>query len=362
MVDARDAAFMARALLVAERGRGHTSPNPIVGAVVVDRDGIVVGHGAHRAAGGPHAEVFALEMAGSRARGGTLYSTLEPCCHTGRTGPCVERIVSDGVARVVFALGDPNPLVAGGGARFLRARGVTVDEGVRADEARRQNAAFLVWMEHRRPFVIAKCAASADGFIGRPGERVPLTGPETDRFFHRQRAEIDALAVGSGTILTDDPWLTARGAFRSRPLVRVVFDWSLRVQPSARLFSTLSEGPVIMVVSARAAETHAMTIIALERRGIGIERRVDRSLAPVLRWLGAREITTLLVEGGPTLHQSFCEAGLVDRFQVVITPHVIGRGTPLPSGIVQDGRWRLRPPTREWGADRLVEWDVHRTH
>lgn len=357
----RDEHFMARALFLAERGRGRTSPNPLVGALVVGPSGIIAGQGAHLEAGGPHAEVVALDAAHGHTRGSTVYVSLEPCCHRGRTGPCVERVVSDGVARVVFAVRDPNPLVAGGGARYLGLHGVRVTEGVLEEAALAQNAPFFTWITAKRPFVILKAAASTDGFVGVPGRRVRLTSEEADRFFHRQRAEIDAIAVGSGTILADDPTLTARHAYRVRPLVRVIFDWRMRVKPSAKVFSTLDHGPIIMIVSTHAAETQPATMIELERRGISIERRTDRDLTTVLRWLAARGIVTLLVEGGPTLQQAFATAGLVDHVQVVISPTRLERGVPLPAGIVQDGRWRRLEP-RRLGPDRLVEWDVHGTH
>src|SRR5262245_31976712 len=218
-----DECFMERALFLAERGRGTTSPNPIVGAVVVNESGIVVGQGAHLAAGGPHAEVVALDAAGSLARGATLYSTLEPCAHTGRTGPCVERIVAAGISRVVAAVGDPNPRVAGRGFGYLRARGVRVDLGVSEEAARRQNGPFFTWVARRRPFVIVKAALSRDGFVGRSDRRVKLTGAVADRWFQRQRAEVDAIGVGAGTVLVDDPLLTPREVYRARPLVRVLF-------------------------------------------------------------------------------------------------------------------------------------------
>ena len=197
--DAEDMEFMDRAFFLAERGRGRTTPNPLVGAVVVTPDGVVVGQGAHLEAGGPHAEVVALDVAGARARGATLYCTLEPCSHTGRTGPCVERIAAAGVARVVAAVTDPNPRVAGRGFEVLRARGIDVVDGIGAAEAARQNAAFFTWIAHGRPFVTLKSAVSSDGFVGRRDRRVELTGPAANRFLQRERAAFDAIAVGSGT-------------------------------------------------------------------------------------------------------------------------------------------------------------------
>ncbi len=281
-----DQAFMARALFWAERGRGRTSPNPNVGAVVVSPDGVVVGQGAHMLAGGPHAEVVALEAAAGRARGATLYCTLEPCAHTGRTGPCVERIVAAGVHRVVAAVEDPNPLVAGQGLAFLRRHAVEVVVGVGEAEARRQLAPFLTWMTARRPFVILKAATSADGFVGGRDGPVRLTGPAADRFFHRQRAEIDALAVGATTVLVDDPLLTARGAYRVRPLTRVLFDWRARIPASAHVFSTVSAGPVIMVVSERALVDAPAHFTELHRLGVSIEAFEARDLPVGTRTAG----------------------------------------------------------------------------
>ncbi len=257
---------MARALFWAARGRGRTSPNPVVGAVVVSPDGVVLGQGAHLQAGGPHAEVHALEAAGARAKGATLYCTLEPCCHAGRTGPCVERVVAAGIARVVAAVEDPNPLVAGKGLAFLREHGVRVETGVGGRCAARQNESFFTWIRRGRPFVILKAAVSSDGFVGRPDRRVRLTGPEADRWFHRQRAEIDALAVGAGTVLVDDPLLTPREVYRHRPLTRVLFDWRARLDAAARVFSTLEAGPIIMIVGEAAARTREAHLAASRRR------------------------------------------------------------------------------------------------
>ena len=219
---------MRKALALAERGRGTTSPNPMVGALVVDDEGVIVGRGAHLVAGGPHAEVIALGDAGPRARGATLYCTLEPCSHTGRTGPCAPLVGNAGLRRAVIAIEDPNPLVHGAGLRHLRERGIETIVGVEEAAARRQNAVFLTNLARGRPHVTLKAAVSLDGRLGAPGVRTRLTGPAANRRVHRQRAEVDALGVGSETILTDDPALTPRGAFRGRPLTRVIFDRRLR--------------------------------------------------------------------------------------------------------------------------------------
>src|SRR5262245_55673582 len=248
-----DAAFMERALFHAERGRGRTSPNPIVGAVVVSTDGVVVGQGAHLGPGLPHAEVRALDQAGEGGRNGTLYCTLEPCSHVGRTGPCVERIAAAGIRRVVAATTDLNPLVAGRGFSYLRERRIEVVENIGREAADRQHAPFFTWVTKKRPFVILKAATSLDGYVGETAGRIALTGAAANRYFHRQRAEVDAIAVGSGTVLTDDPQLTPRGAYRFRPLTRVVFDWRGRIPASARLFSTLAAGPILLVVTDQTA-------------------------------------------------------------------------------------------------------------
>jgi diaminohydroxyphosphoribosylaminopyrimidine deaminase / 5-amino-6-(5-phosphoribosylamino)uracil reductase len=358
---AADARFMERALFLAARGRSGASPNPMVGAVVVSPGGVVVGQGYHARAGEAHAEVVALDAARQRAAGATLYCTLEPCCHVGRTGPCVERIVAAGVSRVVAPMADPNPRVSGAGFAYLRAHGLVVAEGEGAREARRLNAPFVTWMTRHRPFVTVKTVVSADGFVGRTTGRVPLTGAAADRFFHRQRAEVDAIAVGANTVLVDDPLLTPRLVYRSRPLVRVIFDWRMRVSASARVFSTLPEGPVIMVVSAREAHSRPDVAMRLRDAGAELERLDTRDLGVALEQLAARDIVSLLVEAGPSLHAAFAEADLIDRLQRVRTPVRLGAGVPaLP--MAHDARLPAAA-VRETvlGEDVLVETDVHGT-
>jgi diaminohydroxyphosphoribosylaminopyrimidine deaminase/5-amino-6-(5-phosphoribosylamino)uracil reductase len=357
---AADARFMERALLVAERGRGTTSPNPMVGAVVVSQEGIVVGQGAHTRAGGPHAEIIALEASGARAQGASLYCTLEPCSHTGRTGPCVERIVPAGIARVIAAMTDPNPRVSGAGVSYLRAHGIEVTVGACEAAARRLVAPFATWITRGRPFVIAKAAVSTDGFVGRAGERVRLTGADADRYLHRQRAEIDAIAVGADTVLADDPWLTTRHVWRSRPLTRVLFDWRLRIPATARVFSTLQDGPVIMAVGREAAGAQPAAVAALEGLGVSVATFDERALSPVLEFLAGRNVVSLLVEGGPRLHAAFFASRLVDRVQRVETPHVLGAGVRVAGGFA-DPPSRDAKGVRHLGADRLVEWDVYGT-
>lgn len=351
-----DAHYMRKAMALAERGRGQTSPNPMVGALVVDDGGVIVGRGAHQVAGGPHAEVVALQDAGARARGATLYCTLEPCSHTGRTGPCAPLVAAAGIRRAVIAIEDPNPLVHGAGLRYLRRQGVVVDVGVEAEAALRQNAVFLTNVHKHRPHVTLKVALSVDGCIGLPGERALLTGPTANRRAHRQRAEVDAMAVGSGTILADDPHLTPRGAFRSRPLTRVILDRRLRTPSAARVLSTLEAGPVIIITSDDAVSSAPARAEDLAARGAQIAALADAGIGPALQVLWDAGVRSLVVEGGATVHRAALEAGVVDAVHLFIAPRRLGADA-LPwigSGrLAWDG---LRDRRAKWfGADLFVE-------
>jgi diaminohydroxyphosphoribosylaminopyrimidine deaminase/5-amino-6-(5-phosphoribosylamino)uracil reductase len=353
--------FMARALFHAARGQGRTTPNPMVGAVVLDATGVVVGHGWHERAGEAHAEANALDVAGGRARGGTLIVTLEPCCHTGRTGPCTRRIINAGVRRVVAAMRDPDPRVSGRGFEELRAAAIDLSIGVREAEARRLNDAFITVKTHRRPQIVLKAAASLDARIGERGRRTQVSSPEADRKTQQLRAAVDAIAVGSGTLLVDDPLLTSRQSLRIRPLVRVVLDRQLRTPPSARLFSTLDAGPVIMMTSAEALASAPANVAALERAG-AVVRPVDdlrSAVALLLEW----DVSTLLVEGGARVHAAFWGAGLVDRLHLIVAPRPLGpSGVPLFDGF-RVPRSALTIRTAEpRGADIWIEADVHRNH
>jgi len=353
-----DADYMARALFHAARGRGRTSPNPAVGAVIVTPDGVVVGQGHHERAGEAHAEVHALNMAGARARGATLYCTLEPCSHTGRTGPCVERIAAAGIARVVAAVTDPNPLVSGRGFAFLASRGISVEVGVGGEGAARLNQPFFTLVRESRPFVTLKAAISLDGCIAEVrGQRTPLTSTAANRHAHRYRAEVDAIAVGVGTVIADDPLLTARGAYRDRALLRVVFDRQLRTPPGSRLLSTLDAGPV-MIVSSPEAAARAELRKALEGRGAEI--LVAPGVREAFVELGERGVASLLLEGGAALHQAAWDEQVVDFVRLYVTPHVLGaagvrflNGNPfLFSELVER---KVEP----LGVDVLMEGYVH---
>jgi diaminohydroxyphosphoribosylaminopyrimidine deaminase/5-amino-6-(5-phosphoribosylamino)uracil reductase len=328
----------------------------------VSADGVVVGQGFHQRAGEPHAEVNALDQAGGRARGATLFCTLEPCCHQGRTGPCVSRIVEAGVTRVVAAVEDPNPAVRGRGFAFLRERGVIVEVGLASDHAVTLNQPFFTLMREGRPFVVLKAATSIDGRIaGAPGRRTPMTSAAANRHAHRVRAEVDAIGVGSGTILADDPELTARGAFRERPLARVIFDRRLRTPPCARVFSTPGAGPVIIVTTAASAE-RAGRRGPLEARGAHIEVAADGTLRAALERLAGRQIESLLLEGGGAVHAAAWDEGLVDYVRLYVTPHVLGDGgVPLlPDREFSSANLRDRRIV-PLGPDVLIEGYVHGT-
>ena len=355
---------MATALALAERGRGRTSPNPLVGAVIVDDAGIVVGTGFHERAGEAHAEVHALRAAGARARGATLYCTLEPCSHTGRTGPCAVAVAEAGMRRVVAAMQDPYPEVAGRGFAYLRDHGVEVAVGIRESEAQRQNEVFVTNVVARRPFVVAKIAVSLDNAVAAaPGARTTVSGPASQRHAQRVRAEVAAIGIGSGTLLADDPVLTARDVWRARPLIRVVFDRRLRTPPTARLCGTLAAGPVLVVTTAAACAAAPERAAALRGRGLTLMAGPDDVFGPSFSDLLGYGVTSLLLEGGPALHAAAWTAGVVDRVRCYVSPVTLGAtGVPwtMPPafGLAALGPTRAEP----LGDDVLIEADVHRTH
>jgi diaminohydroxyphosphoribosylaminopyrimidine deaminase / 5-amino-6-(5-phosphoribosylamino)uracil reductase len=360
-MDPADTVFMRRALFHAARGAGRTSPNPMVGAVVVSGDGVVVGQGFHERAGEPHAEVWALEAAGNRARGATLYCTLEPCCHHGRTGPCVDRIVDAGISRVVVATEDPDPRVCGQGFRFLSAHAVHLEVGVCAEEAVMLNQPFFTLMREGRPFVVMKMATSLDCRLAEaPGRRTRLTSATANRHAHRVRATIDAIGVGVETILVDDPKLTARGVYRERPLTRVIFDRRLRTPPAAQVLSTLDAGPVIIITTPGGAACTEQRR-ALDAAGADIVVARNGTITAALERLGERRIGSLLLEGGATVHAAAWDEDVVDFARLYVTPHVIGPGglsfVPARAFSPADLIDRRVEPL---GPDILIEGYVHR--
>ena len=321
---------MRHALELARRGIGLCSPNPVVGCVILDRDGQVAGEGWHEYDLVDHAEVAALRAAGDRARGGTAYVTLEPCNHTGRTPPCTQALIEAGIGRVVAATTDPNPNVAGGGLAAMQAAGITTAVGACEKEARRLNEGFAHWTQHNRPFVLMKVAMSLDGRIAPPvgqhmaGEPYWITSEAARAAVQPLRWQADAAIVGIDTVVADDPLLTDRsGLRRRRPLQRVVLDSALRMPLDSKLVTTAHNDVLIFTVSkdeARATE--------LRKRGVRVEVLPAEAgrvpLGNVLDILGKEGILNLLTETGTLLNTAFLAAGLVDRIHLFVSPQIMG--------------------------------------
>jgi len=318
--------FMKMALALAEKGRGFTSPNPMVGAVVV-KDGQVVGRGWHAKAGEAHAEVNAIDDAGQAAKGATLYVTLEPCNHTGRTPPCTKKIIQAGIARTVIAMTDPNPDVTGGGIDFLRKAGIQVTCDVCEEQARKLNEIFIKFSRTKLPFVILKTASTLDGQIAtRTGDSKWVTGEAARLFVHQIRHEVDAIMVGIGTIQTDDPSLTTRlPDQKGKDPIRIVLDTRLSIPENARILKLDSEADTIIVCGKSALDHKAK---ALMKKGVKIiqrdetDQKIDLcSLMPVLGQMG---ITSLLIEGGSRIIHSALVAGIVDKVFLFYAPKILG--------------------------------------
>ena len=358
--------FMRLALREAAKGAGRTSPNPVVGAVVV-RGGRVVAAGHHARAGGPHAEVVAIRAAGRRARGADLYTTLEPCDHYGRTPPCSVAILEAGVKRVLVGSADPNPLVSGKGVARLRRAGVEVVEGVLRDACDAQNAHWFTFIREGRPFVTLKAAVTLDGRIAtRTGDARWVTGEAARRWVHRLRDRVDAVLVGAGTARADDPRLTTRlPGGRGRDPIRVVLDTELRLPARLALLHPRSAAPTIVAHASRRRRALPRASPDSRRRakrgrggGAGVELLRCRrgkggvDLRDLLAKLAARGVTHLLVEGGAHVHARFVEEGLVDRVAVFVAPKLAGAGgVPL---LAMPGPARMRD------AARLEDVEVER--
>ncbi|MEO3975149.1 bifunctional diaminohydroxyphosphoribosylaminopyrimidine deaminase/5-amino-6-(5-phosphoribosylamino)uracil reductase RibD [Streptomyces sp. CAU 1734] len=328
MATAADTAAMRRAVSLAARGLGFTSPNPVVGCVVTDASGEIAGTGWHQRAGGPHAEVHALREAGERARGGTAYVTLEPCDHTGRTGPCSRALIDAGISRVVVAVADPTAL-AGGGAGTLRAAGVTVEQGVLEAEAEAGNTAWLTSVRLGRPHVLWKYAATLDGRIAaEDGTSRWITSPEARADVHRLRAGADAVIVGSGTARTDDPQLGVRGIEDAVPPLRVVVDTEgTAVRPGARVLDGTAPTLIAVALDVTAEAPEGAETVRLPRAaGRGL------SVPALLEELYARGVRSVLLEGGATLAGSFLAEGAVDRVVGYLAPALLGAGPAALAG------------------------------
>lgn len=353
MNELSDRDWMLRALELAWLGRGRVEPNPMVGAVVV-REGRLVGEGFHSAFGGPHAEVHALDAAGALAEGATLYVTLEPCCHHGKTPPCTDRILSAGIKRVVAAMLDPFPQVAGKGVDLLRARGLTVQAGHCEAEARQLNAAYLKLLRTGRPFVHVKWAMSADGKIAtRSGASKWITGAEARAHAHRFRGLVDGILVGAGTVRADDPLLSARPA-GPRVACRVVLDSRAEVPLDSQLIATAREIPTLIACTERAPSG---SLARLESAGCEclILPASDDGRVPIgdlLDRLGERRWTHLLVEGGSEVLGSFHDANAIDAIRTYLAPCLIGGGSaPGPLGGI--GRDQMADVSRY----QLSDWE-----
>ena len=365
-----ETAAMQRAIELARNGEGLVEPNPMVGAVVLDASGTMIAEGWHARFGGPHAEVAALAAAGPAARGNTLVVTLEPCCHHGKTPPCTDAILAAGIRRVVVGAGDPASHGAGHGIVRLRDAGVdvAVAEGALKEQAERLIAPFAMLTINHRPWVIAKWAMSLDGHVATAsGESRWISCEASRRVVHRLRARVDAILVGIGTALADDPLLTARPP-GPRPLLRVVVDSHARLPLVGRLATSAREHPTLIAVGPAAA---ADRIHFLQEAGCEVwqasETEPGGRLAELLSELGRRRLTHLLVEGGPTMLGGFFDAGLVDEVQAFVAPKIIG-GQNAPAAVSGQGIGRMENAPRlsiesieSLGGDCFIRGLVART-
>ncbi len=362
-IEENDARFMALALDLGRRGLGRVWPNPAVGAVIV-KDGIILARGWTQAGGRPHAEVEALKRAKKAAEGATMYVTLEPCSHQGKTPPCADAIIRAGIARVVSALEDPNPEVQGRGHERLRAKGIAVEVGLGAEEARRAHAGHILKVTQGRPHVLLKMAISADGKVGLAGRKpAQITGAAARARVFQLRAQSDAILVGIGTVLADNPQLTCRlPGMMERSPVRVVLDARLRVPLNLSVVATVRETPT-WIFASRKASPIAQEI--LEQRGCRVFRVDDDNngrldLDGVLKTLAGEGITRLMVEGGPTVAASFVAADLVDEAALINSDKIIGEDGVLPlEGMALDALTsRLHARGSEaLGADTLERYE-----
>jgi len=331
-----DQHYMELALELAARGRGYTSPNPMVGAVVV-KNGRIVGKGFHEAAGKPHAEVNAINDAGDDAGGAVIYVTLEPCNHTGRTPPCTEKIIRAGIRRVVTAMEDPNPSVRGGGIARLMSAGIEVTTGVCEDKARKLNEVFVKFVTTGRPFVLLKCAATLDGRIAtRTGDSKWVTGPAARAYVHRLRHEYDGILVGIGTVKSDNPSLTARieGQITRDP-IRIILDTRLSIPQSSLVLNLNSDSPTLLVTGSNLSPVQSSQ---MKKKGVRIiecpTQEFGIDLNALMERLGKLGITSVLIEGGSRAAASALNAGIVDKVAFFYAPKILGGddGAPMCRG------------------------------
>ena len=359
----RDRHYMRLAIREARKGLGRTSPNPCVGAVVV-KNNRVVGKGYHHRAGTPHAEVHALEAAGGQARGATLYVTLEPCNHQGRTPPCAEKVLAAGIGRLVVGMNDPNPLVRGGGNAYLLSRGLEVVAGVLSEQCRALNRPFIKHVTTGRPWVIMKAGQSLDGRIAtRNGHSQWITQAPARERSHLWRDRVDAILVGIETVLADDPSLTARPRRRKgHDPLRVVLDSSLRLPLTARLLTQVSTARTLVFCGRKAALERRSSLAEAGAEVVEVQDdpRGGLVLAEVLKVLGQRAVNSLLVEGGGRIHAAFLKDGLYDQACIFVAPLFLGAdGVPAVGdlGLARvDGARRFTPSrVQRLGNDIMIE-------
>lgn len=325
-----DESFMRRAIQIARRAEGRVEPNPMVGCVLV-RNGKIIGEGHHRKFGGPHAEVHALRHAKkqrNRTKGATAYVTLEPCGHHGKTPPCTEALIEAGISRVVAGVRDPGIHVAGRGFKRLRQAGITVDSGCLEEDARELIAPYVTLNEKQRPYIILKWAQSIDGKISTPKNQPnAISGSESHRWVHRLRARVDGILVGIGTVLADDPQLTARDVPMRRTATRIVLDSNLRIPPAAKLIKSAKQTPTLIFTSTKASKsTKAKSLTKKNVEIIPCPSSGGRlNPSRILETLGQRQMSNLLVEGGADVHSTLIRKGLADEICTFVSPRIIGQ-------------------------------------
>jgi diaminohydroxyphosphoribosylaminopyrimidine deaminase/5-amino-6-(5-phosphoribosylamino)uracil reductase len=342
-----DEYFLKETFILARNGEGLVSPNPLVGACVV-KEGVIVGKGYHKGVGNPHAEVEAIREAGKKAKGATLYVSLEPCAHYGKNPPCTEIIESNGISRVVAPIKDSNPLVNGKGFKYLKSRGVRVTTGILEEEAKNLNSFYFKYITKKIPYVILKAAITLDGKIGDPGRGIfKITGDQAHKEVHHRRSKVDALLVGVGTVLIDDPRLTVRLAKSVKQPYKIIIDPHCRTPVNARIFE--DGGKVIIATSDKEAKRKYpnATIWVFKENGGLIDIKY------ILKRAGKEKITSIMIEGGSETFTQFIKAGEVDKYLLFFSPSFLGKGVPLINLPLK--RVFLDANVRKIGEDILIE-------
>jgi diaminohydroxyphosphoribosylaminopyrimidine deaminase/5-amino-6-(5-phosphoribosylamino)uracil reductase len=311
--------WMNRALVIARKGFGYVHPNPMVGAVVLDEQGNLVGEGYHRAFGGAHAEIHALDQASLGAQGGTLYVNLEPCCHSGKTPPCTDAIIKSGIKHVVVAMKDPNPKVAGGGIEALKKAGIDVQIGIEEERSRNINKPFLHWIQHHRPFVRAKVAMTVDGYMGHKEKRLLLSSKALEKTTMKLRAQAQAVIIGVNTVIQDQPRLNVRGEYSNIQPARVIVDSTLRTSPTSEIFE-VKGGKIWIFCDEQKKDSKKWKQLEKMATLVAVKTTEEGKILPnqVIDELGKNGLTSILIEGGPTLLQSFAKDKLINEWVIYL--------------------------------------------